>query len=274
MWQNVINVNKRPVRDDRLKKLTPVETHGGFLVKRDDLFEVAGIRGGKVRACWALAQGAKGLVTAGSRQSPQINIVAQIAKHLRIPCRAHTALGKLSPEVQMAKDSGAEIIQWYNGFSNVLASRARTDAMKLGWTEIPFGMECTESVEQIRPQVRNLIGKKFKRIVVTVGSGMSLSGILTGMLDFRLTCPVLGVRVGGGLDKEKFSPVLERRLNKYAPHNWKKMVDFVHCGLNYDKFAPVTKLGDLELDPIYESKCLPFLKKGDLFWVVGIRQTK
>jgi len=28
----------------------------------------------------------------------------------------------------------------------------------------------------------------------------------------------------------------------------------------------------MELDPIFEAKCLPFLQPGDLFWVVGIRQ--
>jgi 1-aminocyclopropane-1-carboxylate deaminase/D-cysteine desulfhydrase-like pyridoxal-dependent ACC family enzyme len=271
MWNNVIDTAK-PKLDKRLSKLTPVERHGGFLVKRDDLFEVAGIRGGKVRACWALSQGAKGLVTAGSRQSPQINIVAQIAKHLRIPCRAHTALGKLSSEVQKAKDDGTTIVQHYNGFSNVLAARARADAQKLGWTEIPFGMECEEAVQQLRPQLRNLPRKDFHRIIITVGSGMSLAGVLWGLSDLGWNIPVVGVRVGGGQDKSKFSPVLERRMDKYAPHDWRK-VKFVHCGLHYDKFAPVTKLGDLELDPIYEAKCLPFLEKGDLFWVVGIRQT-
>jgi hypothetical protein len=30
-----------------------------MLLKRDDLFEAAGVRGGKARACWMLAQGAR-----------------------------------------------------------------------------------------------------------------------------------------------------------------------------------------------------------------------
>ena len=51
-----------------MTELTPIEEHGGFLVKRDDHFNVKGGSGcgGKVRTCWALAQGAEGLVTAGS----------------------------------------------------------------------------------------------------------------------------------------------------------------------------------------------------------------
>lgn len=271
-WPNVIDVmDSVAIKDRRLKMLTPIEEHEGILVKREDKFQVAGIRGGKVRACWALSQGAKGLVTAGSRQSPQCNIVAQIAKHLGIPCHIHTANGELGPEVKLAVKAGAKIHQWDMGYSNVLACRARNHARALGFTEIPFGMECHESISQTRKQVRN-IPKGVKRVVVCVGSGMSLAGVLWGLQDEFVKVPVLGVRVGGGTDRTKFSPVLERRLNRFAPAGWKDRVHFIHAGLKYDEYAKYTMLGKLELDPIYEAKCLPFLKRGDLFWVVGIRQ--
>lgn len=69
-----------PAAEDYMPDLTPIEEHGGFLVKRDDLFRVAGVRGGKVRSCWHLAQGAEGLVTAGSRSSPQVNIVGPTSR--------------------------------------------------------------------------------------------------------------------------------------------------------------------------------------------------
>lgn len=46
---------------------TPIQSIGGIWLKRDDLFEIAGVRGGKVRTCWRLSQGSVGLVTAGSR---------------------------------------------------------------------------------------------------------------------------------------------------------------------------------------------------------------
>lgn len=48
--------------------LTPVERCGDIWLKRDDAFTVAGQYGGKARTCWQLAQGASGLVTAGSRR--------------------------------------------------------------------------------------------------------------------------------------------------------------------------------------------------------------
>jgi len=62
---------------------TPLQQVGNFLVKRDDLFEIAGVCGGKARTCWAMSQGAPGLVTASTRTSPQANIVAHVAKALR-----------------------------------------------------------------------------------------------------------------------------------------------------------------------------------------------
>jgi len=87
---------------------TPVQQVDDYFLKRDDLFEVAGVRGGKARTCWSLAQGAVGLVTAGSRSSPQVNIVAHIARDLGIPCRVHTPEGEPSPEVADAVTCGAE----------------------------------------------------------------------------------------------------------------------------------------------------------------------
>jgi hypothetical protein len=136
-----------------VERQTPVERRGNVWVKRDDLFSVAGVSGGKVRSCWHLAQGATGLVTAGSRSSPQVNIVAHIAKALGIPCRVHTPAGDLSPEVLSAQAAGAEVVQHKAGYNNVIIKRARDDAKAQGWREIPFGMECTEAVTQTRGQV-------------------------------------------------------------------------------------------------------------------------
>lgn len=247
---------------------TPVERRGNVWVKRDDLFEVAGVRGGKVRSCWALSQGATGLVTAGSRSSPQVNIVAHVAKALGIPCRVHTPEGELSPEVQAAEAAGAEVVQHRAGYNNVIIKRARDDAKKRGWREIPFGMECTEAVTQTRAQVASIAehvrAGAIKRVVMPVGSGMSLAGVLHGLRDHGLTVPVVGVVVGSD-PKE--------RLAKYAPAGWESMVELRASGLPYDKPGAAEEFLGLRLDPIYEAKCLPFMEPDDLLWVVGIRQT-
>ena len=247
--------------------LSPIEylPNLGIYVKREDTFEIAGVRGGKVRTCWSLSQGAVGLCTAGSRSSPQVNIVAHIARHLGVPCRVHTPEGELSPELVSAQNAGAIIIQHKAGYNNVIIARAREDAKRLGWTNIPFGMECWEAVRQTRAQVRN-IPSQVKRIVIPVGSGMSLAGLLTGLrVDLASQIPVLGVKVGA-------DPTA--RLQKYSPVGFRWLITLAHSGLNYHSAAVTTSLEGIPLDSHYEAKCTPFLMPGDLFWIVGIRETE
>lgn len=246
--------------------LTPVEEHGDYWVKRDDLFRVAGGAGGKARTCLTLARTATGgLVTAGSRQSPQVNIVAGIAATLGIACRVHVPAtkGSLTPELVAAQAAGAEIVQHRPGHNTVIIARAREDAKDHGWTEIPFGMECWEAVHATAAQVRNLPADAT-RLVVPVGSGMSLAGILTGLTETGRAVPVLGVIVGADPTK---------RLDTYAPPDWRDRVELAESGLDYHQHAPQTTLGPITLDPVYEAKCLPFLQPGDVLWVVGCRET-
>ena len=245
-------------------RLTPVERAGAFWLKRDDLFEFAGVRGGKVRTCQHLAAGEHhGLVTAGSRASPQVNIVAQVAQALGLPCRAHCPQGELSPELLAAQAAGAEIIQHRAGYNSVIRARAREDAAARGWLEIPFGMECQAAVEQTASQVANL-PPGIQRIIVSVGSGMSLAGILTGLERAGATVPVVGIVAGA-------NP--ERRLDRFAPVWWRAMATLVPAGVPYHREATAA-LNGTRLDSIYEAKCVRFLQPGDLFWLVGIRATQ
>ena len=241
--------------------LTPVQRVGDYWVKRDDAFMIAGARGGKARACWQLAQGAVGVVTAGARQSPQVHIVARIANALGIPCRAHVPSGQLTPELTGSQAVGAEIVQHTPGYNTVIIKRARDDADDLGWLHIPFGMEFEAAVETNQHQVQNIPDDAL-RLVVPVGSGMSLAGILRGLAKYEKQIPVIGVCVGA--DPEK-------RLDRYAPKGWRSSVTLIESGIKYEQHAPVTTLGGVKLDPIYEAKCIPFLEPGDLLWVVGIR---
>lgn len=250
------------VTEDYMPELTPVERRGSVWLKRDDLFSVAGVQGGKVRTCWRLAQRAVGLVTAGSRSSPQVNIVAHIAQRLGIPCRVHTPSGEPSPEVQAAIDAGAERLAHVPGHNSVIVARAREDAAARRWTEIPFGMECQAAVDANRTQVANLPAD-VQRLVVPVGSGMTLAGILWGLVDCGRTLPVLGVVVGA--DPEK-------RLDRWAPPQWRQMVELVPAGVEYDEHVQADVDG-VVLDPVYEAKAVRFLRAGDCLWCVGIRQT-
>jgi hypothetical protein len=102
------------------------------------------------------------------------------------------------------------------------------------------------------------IPQDVRRLVVPVGSGMSLAGILHGLSG---AVKVLGVVVGA-------DPT--RRLARYAPWQWRWRCELRRAPWPYDKRIKA-RLGDLELDPIYEAKCLPFLEPADALWVVGIR---
>lgn len=245
-------------------KLTPVEEYGGLFFKRDDLFEVAGVRGGKVRSCLALAEGAKvGLTTAGSRSSPQVNIVANIAKYLGLPCVAHTPQGVLNKELELAQEAGCKIIQHRAGYNNVIVSRSRAYAKETGYTDIPFGMEHDLAVVETMAQVAN-IPAEVKRIVMPIGGGMSFAGVLSGLQFFKRDIPVIGVKVGA-------DPL--KRLNRWAPMGWQGMCTLVNAHYQYDDYVHTNKEIPFQLDPVYEAKCQDFLRPGDLMWCVGIRQS-
>ena len=288
--------NKKCTEDiDMSNKLTPViealGRHGLFYVKRDDLFEFGGAYGGKVRTCVALAKNvtgllsgkklgtpARGLVTAGSRSSPQCNIVAAVARELGIPARVHCPTGELGPELLAAQAKGATVIQHRPGYNSVIIKRARDDAFDCGYTNIPFGMECNEAVLQTAGQVEN-IPADVKRIVMPVGSGMSLAGVVWGLMESgRKDVRVVGVVVGADPHK---------RLDMYAPPGWRDMVTLLPAGVPYDKKVGMN-IGSIVLDPIYEAKVAgglarmreqqwphkggPELGLGDLFWIVGVRE--
>jgi 1-aminocyclopropane-1-carboxylate deaminase/D-cysteine desulfhydrase-like pyridoxal-dependent ACC family enzyme len=249
--------------------VTEVVHQGGTIwLKRDDLYEYAGVRGGKVRTCrwlcsWAKAQGYAGVVTAGSRQSPQVEIVAHVAKHLGLRARCHVPAGPDTPQLLSAAAQGAEIIRHRPGHNSVIVARARRDASDIGWPEIPFGMECEAAVSATATQVDNL-PLDAKRIVVPVGSGMTLAGVTWGFsrTPYAEHVPVLGVLVGANPSK---------RLAKYAHPLAMRDVELVRSEHDYHHEVDAT-IGGVRLDPVYEAKCVPYLQPGDVFWLVGVRR--
>ena len=238
--------------------ITPIEKHEDIYIKREDLFVFKEVCGGKVRSALQLCRNAKGLVTAGSRHSPQIKIIAEIANDMNVPLHAHTSFGSMTPELQFAIDRGAKIFQCKPGFNNAIIGRAKKDAFESNMAYIPFGMDCEEAIEQTSEQVID-IPKDVKRIVVTVGSGISFLGVARGLKRLKLNIPLIGIRVGSDPTK---------RFIKYKL----AYTNYTIIKSTYDYADRVTaNIGDIELDPIYEAKCCEFLQKGDLFWIVGKR---
>lgn len=240
--------------------VTPICQHGDYLVKRDDLFTVGGVSGGKARTALAIMSepGVTGVVTAGQRHSQQTMIVAAIAKKKNLPCHIHTPEGDTTPEIDAAIAYGAEIIRQGPGYGTVLDKAARVDADTQGWAYVPLMLECDTAVEMTSKQTVGIGDHHVNRIVVPIGSGMSLAGILRGLAEQGLNVPVLGVQVGSDPSD---------RLDKYAP-GWRDKVDLVVSAHDYSDHVDAD-IDGLVLDPTYEGKCLEFMEPGDLLWIVG-----
>ena len=250
-----------------LNELTPVEQINGILFKRDDLFTVAGCYGGKARGCWNLVtkqSNLVGLVTAGHRDSPQICIVAHVGRELGLPVRAHTAQGKLYGDVALAKEIGADIVQWPMGYGTVLRKRAKDDGAERGYFVVPFGMQHGGTLDEVDRQMENLPWTQFDRLVTVCGSGMVAAGLLNGLLKRGMEdFPILVVSVGANR-----LPMLD----KFVP-DWRRCnVEVVKSTAVYNKHIKSPYYHGLKLDSIYEGKCIEFFREGDLFWVVGIHK--
>jgi hypothetical protein len=50
---------------------------------------------------------------------------------------------------------------------------------------------------------------------------------------------------------------------------WRWLCWRLPSNLGFRTSAPDTLLGDVELHPLFEAKCLESLERGDLLWVVG-----
>jgi 1-aminocyclopropane-1-carboxylate deaminase/D-cysteine desulfhydrase-like pyridoxal-dependent ACC family enzyme len=245
-------------------RVTPIERRADVWVKRDDLYVYAGQRGGKVRTCRAILTNtnAAGVVTAGSRHSPQVEIVSALAKHMGLKCRVHVPTGDNTPQIEAALENDAQVLRHRPGYNSVIVARCREDARASGWAEVPFGMECQEAVTQTAAQVESILPYPARRIVVPVGSGMTLAGIINGMLLYDHHPPIVGVVVGA-------DPV--PRLDAYAP-TWRFMdVSLQPAGPPYSTWVTGVQVGRLPLDPVYEAKCEPYLRTDDLLWIVGHR---
>lgn len=251
-----------------INECTPVEQKGGYYLKRDDKFTVMGVCGGKARSAYqiitkAMQNGFRDFVTAGSRMSPQCELVSYLCESMDVNCHLFMPRGKETSVISnINKNKRSTIHRTKVGYNSVICKNARDYAETNNYFYIPFGMECEENIEVTKHQVVN-IPKNIGRIVIPVGSGMSLISVLNGLEFYGMhSIEVLGIQVGKDPSKN-----LKKYLN--AP-NIKYTI--IKSDLDYEQFAKEFVLQDVELDRIYEAKCIPYLKKGDLLWIVGKRK--
>ena len=251
--------------------MTPVEYIDGYYFKRDDKYEICGVNGGKSRSAYQLIMqgvnlGFNTFVTAGSRMSPQCEIVSKICESLNLKCHLFMPKGKNTSVLNnIQNNKNSYIHQCKVGYNSVICHHAVEFAKLNNYFYIPFGMECSENIEITKHQVLN-IPENVKRIIIPCGSGMSMISVIKGLEHYNMTDKeVIGIQVG----KNPY-----KNLCKFGvKNNLFNIINFniVKSEMDYHQQPKITNFCGIELDPIYESKCIPFLQKGDLLWIVGKR---
>ena len=261
------------MEENIIEVLTRVEKKGDFFFKRDDDFEIYNAKGGKARSAYQIItnalrnKGATSFTTAGSRFSPQCEIVSNICESMGLQAHLFMPSGKQTSITEnILRNGNSTIHRTKVGYNSVICSYAKKFAIENSSFYIPFGMECVENIEITKHQVQN-IPKEVKRIVVPCGSGMSMISIIKGLEYYKM------------FDKEVIGVV----VGKNPQINFKKFIHnslfcqcdikftFVNSSLKYEEKPQTTQFCGIDLDPIYESKCIPFLEEGDLLWIVGKR---
>jgi 1-aminocyclopropane-1-carboxylate deaminase/D-cysteine desulfhydrase-like pyridoxal-dependent ACC family enzyme len=203
-------------------------------------------------------------VSAGSRFSPQLAIVGAIGKELGLQVSGFVAQGAITPIIQKAIDYGVNIHQVRAGYSVVVQARARQWASENNAYLVPFGMADESSFRLATVQSESLLRSDLlgdvKRIVLIAGSGVNMIGVLRGMSNWDIKLPVLAVLVG-------------HNCRAFVSKNFSSNLspDFVYMSspVPYSSDAVYSHVNGVEVDARYEGKAVPFLRSGDLFWVIG-----
>ena len=250
-------------------ELTRAEKRGNHYFKRDDEFVINGVCGGKARVAYTVINDnintIKEVVTCGSRDSRQCEIIAKVCEHFGLKCHLFMPSGKETDITESISGvNGAEIHRTKVGYNNVLVAQSKAYASDNGFYYIPFGMEFMFTIAVNMHQVRN-IPENVKRVIVPCGGGMNMVSIIRGLEYYkRYDVEVVGVVVGkkpNTVFKSFVEPNLFNELNvKYS---------FVEYPSDYHIKAKETEIDGLTLDPVYEAKCIPFINDGDLMWIVG-----
>lgn len=186
-----------------MNKLTPVQEVNGLLIKRDDLYTPFGkgeVNGGKLRQCMMLTDsviasenGAECLFTYCSIHSPQAPITAASARSHGLPC--YIVYGGAKPEKikalpmpRLAMKYGAEIIVGArSGRHSILYARTKSLAEKKRGFIVQYGINLIGYgdvlLDAVAAQCEN-IPDKIENLVMTCGSGITASGVMTGLKKY------------------------------------------------------------------------------------------
>lgn len=275
--------------------ISPVERRGSYLFKREDLYapyDFSPANGSKLRQCQLLIKSnidkaKNGIITGTSVLSPQCVIVSSVARELGVSSTVlfgGTTMDKLMEKKYPAicKELGSIImIPTKMAYTSVLNSHANKMADELGLYNVRYGFDLISNLDvfvgSVARQVSN-IPDEIDNLIVTVGSGITLIGILYGIaICDKNVRNVIAVGC---------APNRVQKINEYAnliyiytgttlPLDKLRYVDAFNTmkGFKYENTATQVYEG-LIFHPRYEAKTFSWVKsqefQGDtLFWVTG-----
>lgn len=276
-------------------EITPVENIDGLWFKREDKFLPFGaktVNGGKLRQCFSLINEIKdkyqGVISFCSINSPQAPITAAVAKHFNLKCMIFyggtTKQNLMKNEMaKIAKEYGAEIeIAANTGRHNVLLNKAKEYAEKNNYFVIEYGFNIIKYpnllLGAISNQVQN-IPDELDNLIVTCGSGITTTGILIGIHNYKKKVKQIHLVNTAPNRLEK----IKDNLSKYGIDIKEfdiQIHDLFHRkNFSYDKGIKVIYKG-IKMHPNYEAKSFSWLyhesnidihNGKNLFWIVGTK---
>lgn len=220
------------------------------------------------------------LFTYCSIHSPQAPITAASARSHGLPCYIVYGGGKAEniqslPMPRLAMKYGAKIlIGARSGRHNVLHAKTKELAEKERGYIVQYGINLNDYGEvllgAVAAQVEN-IPDEIDNLVMTCGSGITASGVMIGLHQFRKRVKNVHL-VATAPDRRAF---IHENLKKYGADRDFHYHSLFHTpGFLYEKGAKAV-WGGLTLHPHYEAKTMQWFNQSGLnpsdtlFWVVG-----
>jgi|TARA_B100001971_G_C18145191_1_gene512679 1-aminocyclopropane-1-carboxylate deaminase/D-cysteine desulfhydrase-like pyridoxal-dependent ACC family enzyme len=267
-----------------ISKLTPLEEHKGYLLKRDDRFNLCEINGGKLRQCSKLVydnldyikgECKSGILTASGLPSPQPAIVSAVAKYFGLKCVVTIPhypdhlkdFNRIN--ASLSQKLGAKVY----GVGNPNLSGPELDAKKLvqelGYFQIKFGMNGYDVMRTVANQVEN-IPDELENLVCIAGSGLSCLGVMMGIRKFNKNVKnVYAVYLSDYMNKNK--KMWYDKLSEEEKYDGN--LHMVKSEISYQVKHKIDN--SFKFDLTYESKAWDWMVKNinpsldTLFWVVG-----
>lgn len=227
---------------------------------RLDKNDTLGIYGDKARLAYELCKDQEGIVTCGSRESIQTCVFAEICDKLNIPCVIVIPNGKDTDSIKRIKNTNAEIVRAKVGYNTVLNATARKEAENRNYKFIQLGMLCDEAYDLISENAKYIkeCEHEIDKIVCPVGSGTTLIGLVKGLRKYNIDIKVVGVMCGMNAVKNIIKGLDGDMSN----------IELYNSELDYHEHAS-NVICNIELNPTYEAKCIPYLEKNSLLYIVS-----